>query len=64
MKSNKKTFVLRSNAGSEYKFVVELRRKFVWIKDILIEMSFISKTSMRLYCDNLSAIYIVQNLEF
>jgi len=48
----------------EYRAMTDLTRELVWIQDILIDMGFVPKTPMRLYCDNMSAIYIVQNPVF
>jgi len=56
--------VSRSSAESKYKATVDLTRELVWIQDILTEMGFVPKTLMRLYYDNKSSNYIVQNLVF
>ena len=44
--------------------MTDLTCELAWIQDILIEMGFVTKIPMRLYCDNMSAIYIVQNYVF
>lgn len=38
--------------------------ELIWIRDIQTEMSFVRKALMRLYYDNLLAIYTVQNSDF
>ena len=44
--------------------MADLIYELVWIQNILTEMGFVPKTPMRLYCDNRSANYIVQNPMF
>jgi len=39
--------------------MVEVTHELVWVQDILTEIDFVSKTLMRLYCDNWSTNYIV-----
>lgn len=53
---------LHISAESEYRTMNNLTSELVCIRDILIEISFIHKTPMSLYCNNQSAIYIAQNV--
>ena len=44
--------------------MANLTYELVWIQDILIEMSFVPNTPMRLYWNNILAIFIVHNPVF
>jgi len=44
--------------------MIDLTCELVWIQNILTEMGFVSKTPIRLYSDNMSANYNVQNHVF
>ena len=44
--------------------MADLTCELVWIQNVLNEMSFMPKTPMRLYCDNRSTNYIIQNYAF
>lgn len=46
----------------EYTTVVDIACEHEWIQNILIEMDFVSKILMRIYSDNRSIIYIIQNV--
>jgi len=53
--------VSRSNAESEYRATTDLICNLVWVKDLLMELSFTLESPMRMYYDNQTAIYIVEN---
>ena len=38
--------------------------EIVWIRDLLTELDFTPECSMRLHCDNKTAIYILETLIF
>jgi len=52
LKSKKQIVVSKSSAESEYRAMTDFKCELVSIQDILIEMDFVSKTPIRLYCDN------------
>ena len=63
-KSNKQTVIFRLSVESKYRAMPDLTCELVWIQDIMTGMGFVPKTPMRLYCDNMSAIYIVKKYVF
>lgn len=63
-KSKKQIIVSRSNTESESKAIADIISEPVQIQNIQTEISFMPKIPMRLYRNNRSAIYIIQNYVF
>jgi len=61
---SKKKDVSRSSAEAEYRVMVHTACEMVWLKNLLIELSFRQSRPMPMHCDNQSTIYIVQNPVF
>jgi hypothetical protein len=53
--------VARSRAEAKFRAMAHEVCETLWLKILLKELSFVSKDSMRLYCDNKAAISITHN---
>ena len=63
-RSKKQDVVSRSSAEAEYKAMVHTECEMMWLKNLLMELSFRQFGLMPMHCDNQSAIYIAQNSIF
>jgi hypothetical protein len=60
--SKKQSMVARSSAKAEFRAIAQGVCKTLWLKILLKELGFDSNDSMRLYCNNKTAISIAHNL--
>ena len=60
-RSKKQKVVSLSSAEAEYRAMVHGVKEAIWIQGILEELKLYSQNSIKLYCDNKSAIAIAQN---
>ncbi|GAV62543.1 hypothetical protein CFOL_v3_06066, partial [Cephalotus follicularis] len=60
-RSKKQTVVARSNVEDEYRAMTQGVCELLWIKLLLKDLVVIHERSMRLYCDNKTAINIAHN---
>jgi len=60
-KSKKQTVVSRSSAEAEFRAMAQGICELLWLKSILKDLRIKSDETMRLYCDNKSAISIAHN---
>jgi len=60
----KQDVVSRSSVEAEYRDMVHIICKMVWLKNLLIELDFIQLGPMPMHCDNQSTIYITVNYVF
>ena len=60
----KKQDVSRSSVEAEYRAMAHTTCEIVWLKNLLIELSFRQPGLIHIHCDNQSAIYIAQNHVF
>lgn len=61
-KIKKQKVVSLSSAEAEYRAIVKGIHELLWLKRLLEELGFPTEGAMKLYCDNQSAIKIVENL--
>ncbi|XP_019095237.1 PREDICTED: uncharacterized protein LOC109130238 [Camelina sativa] len=60
--SKRQQTVSRSSVESEYKGVANMVAETCWIKNLLLEMHIPIRSATLVYCDNISAIYLSNNL--
>jgi hypothetical protein len=60
-RSKKQSVVSRSTAEAEYKAMTQGLCEILWVRNLLSELKVTRKGPSRLYCDNKSAINIVNN---
>ena len=54
----------RSNAESEYRSITHTTCKMMWLRSLMAELGFSNQSSMPMYCNNQTAIYIANNPVF
>ena len=60
-RSKKQPVVSRSTAQAEYRAMSQSLSELLWIKNLLSELKLQEDSSMKLWCDNKSAINIANN---
>jgi hypothetical protein len=60
-RSKKQTVVSRSTAEAEYRALSQGVSEMLWVKYLLSELKLLRKGPLRVWCDNQSAISIVNN---
>lgn len=60
-RSKKQGVVARSTAEAEFRAMAQGICELLWLKKVLQDLKFLTKGSMRLFCDNKAAIRISQN---
>ena len=63
-KNKKQNVVSRSSAESEYRAMAQSTCEVMWIYQLLIEVGLKVSTSVKLWCDNQSALHITSNPVF
>ena len=63
-RSQKQSVVSRSSAESTYRAMADTTSDMLWIKSLLIELSFPPPFPMKMYCDNEAATFITSNDTF
>ena len=64
MEEQKTTVVAHSSVEAEYHAMTSASRELIWLKHLLVDLSFVSHTSMLLFCDNQVAMHIASNPVF
>jgi hypothetical protein len=63
-KSKKQQVVAHSSAEAEYHAMTSASCELIWLKHLLVDLSFVSHTHMLLFCDNQVAMHIASNPVF
>jgi len=63
-RSKKQDVISRSSAKAEYRVMAHTACEMVWLKNLLVELSFRQFGPMHIHCHKQSAFYIAQNLVF
>nr|GEV67397.1 hypothetical protein [Tanacetum cinerariifolium] len=63
-KIKKQNVVSRSSLEFEYRAMAQTTCEFVWLRNLLCEISFPQSKPMKMWCDNQAAIYIATNMVF
>lgn len=59
-RSKKQSVVSRSTAEAEYRAMSLVVSEMLWVRNLLSELNVLRKGSMRIWCDNMSAINITK----
>ncbi|KAH0706621.1 hypothetical protein KY289_011697 [Solanum tuberosum] len=62
--SKKQRTVARSSTEAEYKAIANTTAETIWIVNLLEELCFSIPNTPTIYCDNLGATFLCQNLAF
>ena len=60
--SKRQTTVSRSSAGAEYRAVANAAAECCWLHNLLQELHVKIEKATVIYCDNISAVYLTENL--